>query len=234
MANRERGELTLVAHTRSYVLRLSVEACCQLEDRTGWTLTTLVNGLNHGEAAAARGLCWAALQPYHGAQVPTLMAAGDVIDACGGLPVVAARLSELLALNRGDDAPSADAGDDSQADADAARDHSWRRLYVSARQYGLQPEVFWQLSLRELWLELAARRAALEAESRRDRSLAWHTAVYALAGFGGKLPPLSDVLQVSRRQTPEQMKRVVEMLAQIYPNTRHAKGAQKGGRRGDR
>jgi hypothetical protein len=222
VANRERGEFRLVARDRDYVLRLTVEACCHLEDLADRTLSTVINGANEGSATDIRLLMWAALQPFHRKAAQTVTAVGSLIDRLGGVPAAHEAIGRLIALNL-DDAPDDD-DKQSESDTDKPPENRWRRLYIDARKAGIQPETFWSFSLRELWRELAAQREQREAEWTRDRVQAWTTAAFATAAFAGKLPPFHKVTgRKQPKQTPEQMKAVVKMLQQIYPNSKHVK-----------
>lgn len=221
VANRERGELRLVARDRAYVLRLTVEACCHLEDLADRTLTAVIDGANRGSATDIRLLMWAALQPFHREAAQTVTGVGNLIDRMGGVPAAHEALERLVALNL-DDAPDDDTAD--EAATNRPPENRWRRLYIDARKAGIQPETFWSFSLRELWRELAAQREQRESEWTRDRVQAWTTAAFAMAAFGGKLPPLHRVTgRKPPKQTPEQMKNVVTMLQAMYPNSKHVK-----------
>jgi hypothetical protein len=221
VANRERGELRLVARDRSYVLRLTVEACCHLEDLADRTLSTVIDGANRGSANDIRLLMWAALQPFHREAAQTLTSVGILIDRLGGVPAAHEALGRLVSLNL-DDEPEDEKPSDGELDKPP--ENRWRRLYIDARKAGIQPETFWSFSLRELWRELAAQREQRESEWTRDRVQAWTTAAFAMAAFGGKLPPLHKVIgRKAQKQTPEQMKNVVKMLQAIYPNSKHVK-----------
>lgn len=221
VANRERGELRLVARDREYVLRLTVEACCHLEDLADRTLKSVIDGANQGSATDIRLLMWAALQAFHREAAQTVTAVGNLIDRFGGVPAAHEVLGRLVALNL-DDEPEDEKP--SGAEAQKPPENRWRRLYIDARKAGIQPETFWSFSLRELWRELAAQREQRESEWTRDRVQAWTTAAFAMAAFGGKLPSLHRVTgRKAPKQTPEQMKAVVKMLQALYPNSKHVK-----------
>lgn len=213
MANRERGEYTLVALDRSYVLRLTVEACCQVEDRTGVVLRTIIDRVNHGQASGCTALLWAALQDQHGLDVPTFAAAGAIVDTAGGMRRVMPVLSAFMALNR-DDSPATD-GEASEARPAAQR---WRQLYIDARVGGLAPETFWRLSLRELWRELAAQHDQREAAHKRDRALAWHTAALTRTE---KMPRfdkfVGSTAKRATKQSWQDMKSAMNALMGITP-----------------
>lgn len=103
MANRERGELTLVAGANRYVLRLTTNACCELEDMAGRLWPAILNGGQRGSLRDVRFILWAALREHHPdvatADPDGLKAVGRVIDAGGGVLGVHAQVKALLALN---------------------------------------------------------------------------------------------------------------------------------------
>lgn len=103
MANRERGELTLVAGANRYVLRLTTNACCELEDMAGRLWPVILNGGQRGSLRDVRLILWAALREHHPdvatADPDGLKAVGKVIDAGGGVLGVHAQVKALLALN---------------------------------------------------------------------------------------------------------------------------------------
>lgn len=218
MANRERGELRLVAPDRSYLLRLVVETCCELEDRTSCELSVIVAGANAGRATDLRWLLWAGLQDAHASAFPTPEDAGRLADRLGGLAALRSVVVALIQLNE-DDSPPEDASGQAAAEPPGSR---WRQLYIDARRAGIAPDQFWRLSLRELWRELAAQRETQRQVLERDRTLAWMTAALsrtktlpALDRFIGRRPV---------QQTPEQMRGMLTILKAMYPKTRHAKG----------
>jgi len=104
MANRERGELTLVAGRTRYVLRLTTNSCCELESFSdGRTSDDVIDGVNRGSFRDARLLLWMALRDQH-PDIATddpdcLFAIGQIIDQAGGRAAVLERLRELVLLN---------------------------------------------------------------------------------------------------------------------------------------
>jgi len=104
MANRERGELTLVAGRTRYVLRLTTNSCCELESfADGRTSDDVIDGVNRGSFRDARLLLWMALRDQH-PDIATddpdcLFAIGQIIDQAGGRAAVLERLRELVLLN---------------------------------------------------------------------------------------------------------------------------------------
>lgn len=104
MANRERGELTLVAGGQRYTLRLTTNSCAELEDFTGGrTSDDVTAGVNRGSFRDVRLLLWMALRDQH-KDIATddpacLEAIGALIDATGGRLAAIAALRELVLLN---------------------------------------------------------------------------------------------------------------------------------------
>lgn len=230
--NRERGEYLLVARSRSYVLRLTVDACCRLESLTGRWLSDIIAGVNAGKASDARALFWGALQAWHGDAIQSLRCAGLVIDECGGIERGLVQLSAFMAINQDESKASADRKSDREAQK-LEPGERWRRLYIDARKGGIASETFWGLSLRELWRELAALTEAREAEWKGQRELAWNTAALANAGFAGKMPSLASFVgRKAPAQTVEQMRAALAMLKAMYPNSRHKSRRELNGSRG--
>ena len=104
MANRERGELTLVAGGTRYTLRLTTNSCCELESfADGRTSDDVIDGVNRGSFRDARLLLWMALRDQH-PDIATddpdcLLTIGQIIDQAGGRATVLDRLRDLVLLN---------------------------------------------------------------------------------------------------------------------------------------
>jgi hypothetical protein len=117
MANRERGEFTLIAGEATYVLRLTTNACCELEDFSGRLFDDVQTRTNRGSLVNLRLLLWAALQEHH-ADIATpdkagLTRVGRIIDAGGGLLGLMKQIRAFLAWN-------ADTGDTPKKAGEAA------------------------------------------------------------------------------------------------------------------
>ena len=213
MANRERGELRLVARQRAYVLRLTVSSVCALEERTGRTLGEVITSINAGSATDLRWLFWAALQDRHAGEAETLEDAGVIGNSVGGIDGIMAALGRLIQVNEDD---SRDDPTNEPADAPTEPGSRWRRLYIDARVAGLSPEQFWGLSLRELWLERAAQRERDRDELKRDKVLAW---TIAMLGRAEKVPPLDQFIgqksTAPARQSWQDMKAMVSALGAV-------------------
>jgi len=150
VANRERGEQRLVVAGVAYVLRLTVAAACELQDRSGRTFDAITAGVAIGRMVDLRWLLWAALQDRHASEFQTAETAGALIDRAGGVFAIRLPLAEFVELNRNPDLIPARKGTPPEPAAD-----TWRRLYIQIRANGIGAEAFWQLSLREAWMELA-------------------------------------------------------------------------------
>lgn len=210
MVNRERGEMVLATPTSTYTLRLTVEACCELEARTGLDFDVITARVNQGRAAELRWLLWAALQARHADAVSTPEIAGAIMDAVGGVRVIRAILSRFLRLNADDDQPKDEKG--KPAPPDDRPGSLWRRLYLDARCAGIPDESFWRLSLRELWLELAAARQQARHDAKQIiRQAWWNTAL----SRHEKVPSLESILGGGKpqRQTPQEQRAVIEQLS---------------------
>lgn len=219
MANRERGELRLVAPHGVYRLRLVVESCCQLEDLAGRDLMDIVDGANAGRVTDLRWLFWAGLQDAHAAAFPDPESAGAMADGLGGVPALQAFVVALVRLNEDDSPPE---HGETPTPPEREPGSRWRRLYIDARRAGIDPDQFWRMSLRELWRELAAQRDRQREAVERDRTMAW---MVAALGRAKTLPNLARF--VGRRvapQTPAQMRGMLTLLKAMYPKSTHKRG----------
>lgn len=73
---------------------------------------------------------------------------------------------------------------------------------------GLSPAEFWTQTPRSFVSIMQAKARAAKAEYDRAIFLAWHTAVFALNGYAGKLKELGSYLQakpIARNQTAAEM-----------------------------
>jgi len=95
-ANRERGELDLMADGKAFTLRLGVNAICQLETLVDRPFDQILTGVRQGSMREARLLLWAALQPYHSDTIRTVDDAGDLMDRAGGTAVLIAKMTVLI------------------------------------------------------------------------------------------------------------------------------------------
>ena len=109
MANRARGEVSVEAAGRTYTLRPTVNAICDLEEREGVTFAALAERAGRGDTRAVRALVWAYLQDKHGAEVVTLIDAGAWIEKAGGLRALDTAMQAVVTANSG---PEAEAGAD--------------------------------------------------------------------------------------------------------------------------
>lgn len=103
MANKERGEWTLVAGESRYSLRLTTNACCELEEFSGRVFDEIQLRANRGSLVNLRLLLWASLREHHSelatADKDGLARIGQVIDAAGGLTGLMAQIRAFLAWN---------------------------------------------------------------------------------------------------------------------------------------
>jgi hypothetical protein len=88
MANRERGEISLVADGRTYTLVLDTDAMVALEELFSTpthdaTWDEIGAKVKRGSVRIVRALIWAMLQRHH--SDVSLKEAGHLIDAAGGL-----------------------------------------------------------------------------------------------------------------------------------------------------
>ncbi len=105
MANRERGEIVLVIGADRYVLRLTTNACCELETLTdsarNWD--QVWDGMKAGSQRDVRYFMWVALRHHH-PEIATddpasLKTIGDLIDQAGGAQLLFVQLHALMLLN---------------------------------------------------------------------------------------------------------------------------------------
>lgn len=96
-ANKERGEHALVINSRTYVLKLTTNAVCEMETLSGRTFDQVLLRISHGSLSDVRLFFWAALQPHQ--PKITLVDVGNLIDAAGGLGAIKTQLDALLNLN---------------------------------------------------------------------------------------------------------------------------------------
>ncbi len=111
MANRARGELTCKLGKTSYVLRLTTNAVCELEDFTAAQTTTgigrtwdqVLQGIDRGSLKDVRLFFWVALREHHAdiaSDAPaSLKAIGTIIDDAGGALAVVKSITKLLTVN---------------------------------------------------------------------------------------------------------------------------------------
>lgn len=113
-ANRERGEFTLTVKGVRYTLRLTTNACAELEDiSNGRTWDQVMAGINRGSVKDTRLLMWACLREHHpeiATNDPTsVFGIGKFIDDAGGLVGVLQQLQTFIRMN-GETADGEDAG----------------------------------------------------------------------------------------------------------------------------
>lgn len=132
MANRERGETTLVAGKQSFVCRLTTNSCAEVEDFASRTWQDIWLGMKSGSVNDVRLFFWVALREHH-SDIATddkacLRKVGEIIDAAGGLrsDKLSAWITRFIELNQDQDEkddkkggqPRAGAADPQSAQAD--------------------------------------------------------------------------------------------------------------------
>lgn len=199
MANPHKGELGLSIGGRSFTLRLTTNACAELEAQSGLTIHAVSAGVSVRRIRAVRWFLWAALRDHHADVATTNRDAmdriGDLVDDAGGLSRLVPVLQQLVALNAPPPVKSAGKG---------TSEWNWRDLVIDAQAHGLSPGAFWRLSMRELWDYRTAIQKRQQAAHDRDVVAAW-LMVNTWVGSHkpeGKLqaPKLEDLL--GRRQAP--------------------------------
>lgn len=99
MANRERGEVEILVDGKPYTWRLTTNAACALETRTGQKFGELIVSIDGMSLHALRDLVWVLLQDYHAAEFPTAERAGEFIDRMGMIAAME-KFHEVLELNQ--------------------------------------------------------------------------------------------------------------------------------------
>lgn len=96
MTNGVKGEVSLAAGGETYTLQFSVNGLVALEDALGVGVTAIGAQLQAPTIRVLRTLVWAALQEHH-PEVDERQA-GAIIDAAGGLPIVAPKILKAFRL----------------------------------------------------------------------------------------------------------------------------------------
>lgn len=99
-ANPERGELGITVFDRRYVLRMSMNSLCALQQRTKKTYGELIGDLSMMNVESVREILWTLLQPYHANEFKSINLVGDLIDDIGGHVKATSIITDLLILNR--------------------------------------------------------------------------------------------------------------------------------------
>lgn len=97
MANREKGEVSLAAGDKTYTLRLSINALCELEDAFGKPVAEIVKMLQASDGVRIshlREIVQAALSDHHDGL--TLKEVGSIMSDAG-VDRIGAVLGELFA-----------------------------------------------------------------------------------------------------------------------------------------
>jgi hypothetical protein len=100
MATREKGEVSIVVDGTTYVLRPTINAICDLEERTGKTFAQLSVLAETGNLTAARDLIWCFLQDRHAEEIKTPQDAGFWLQRVGGLEEIGETLQAVASANK--------------------------------------------------------------------------------------------------------------------------------------
>lgn len=107
MANKERGEFPIEIGDRTFILRLTTNACAELEDVSGGrTWDQVQMGIARGSVKDVRWLFWAAFRDHH-PDIATddpasVKVIGQLIDEAGGFAGLLARVRMFVAMNQDD------------------------------------------------------------------------------------------------------------------------------------
>lgn len=99
MANKERGEVSLVARDKTYTLVMTTNGACELENACGRSLDDIFAGALRGKLVDVRWMIWGTLQAHHADEIKTPQDAGNFIDDAGGLLVVANAINGFMQAN---------------------------------------------------------------------------------------------------------------------------------------
>jgi len=97
--NKHRGEVEFEADGKTYTLRYSIDAICEMEAATGrgfFAVTQELSDANAMQLSTVRAVLWAGLREHH--PDVTLKEAGDLIVKAGGIMVVIGLLSQAITL----------------------------------------------------------------------------------------------------------------------------------------
>lgn len=98
MANKERGEVDLVAGGTTYTLRLSINALAEVEQMMGLGIDEILAVLRKPKGGLRlttwRGILWGALREFHKC---TPDEAGEIMGVAG-VPETVAKLNEAMAV----------------------------------------------------------------------------------------------------------------------------------------
>lgn len=132
VANPERGEVDLEAHTPSgtkhYTLKLSINAAVALQAKRKKTMGEIVAELSTMDFNTIRALAFVVLQKHHKDEITTEELAGDVVDDAGGVVPFMAAMKALLEMGQ----EAADAGNPPTAQGETTGGASTSALGVSA------------------------------------------------------------------------------------------------------
>lgn len=96
-ANEERGEVNLVVGDKTYVLRLTNQAICETQARTGKTWKQLLFAMDE-DMVAYRDVLAIMLKAYHAKEFPNLVSVSTLIDEA--MPArVSMAMKKLFELN---------------------------------------------------------------------------------------------------------------------------------------
>lgn len=106
MANGQRGEVAVTVGGKSYTLRPTFDALCELEEVSGKPIDDILKGMNEGRVSGVRAVVWCCLQDQHAAEFKTLKQASEWIELAGGADVVLPWVHKVLDMNAPEQAVS--------------------------------------------------------------------------------------------------------------------------------
>lgn len=126
MANQERGEFTIAVGDRRFTLRVTTNACAELEDfANGRTWDQVLVGCARGSVKDVRLLLWAALRDKH-PDVATndpesVKAIGRLVDDAGGFAGMQAQMFAFIGLNQAPPEPKGGESGEGSSDPPTAQ-----------------------------------------------------------------------------------------------------------------
>jgi hypothetical protein len=238
LANRERGEASIVIEGVSYTLSIDTNALCEIEtlfssDGPDVLFHDVLRRAASGRLAPCRGVLWGLLRRYH--PDVSLLDAGCLLGVIGTVEL-GRHLSRLIPHAIPDRADvnallDATAGGKTAAAARPERRSGWDwpTLQRFACRVGIRSDEFWRLTLRDLFRQFAVSAQRTREEYDQRVGQAWLTALLVMKGVHDpkKFPPLDKLLKLrSRIQTPAQQRANLMAIATAF-NLKVRHGTQK-------
>lgn len=99
MANVERGEGSVTWGGKTYTLRPTFDALCELEERLNKPIDQIMREMQEGRLSSVRSVMWCLLQDEHAAEFKALKDASRLIEGIGGVDKAMTVLYGVMGLN---------------------------------------------------------------------------------------------------------------------------------------